>query len=397
MPGSHALLAPSAAERWMICPGSARLESTLPNSGSEAADQGTACHRMLESYLRNGTQPATWLGQKVQIADEENGVISTVEVTNEMIEWVEEACDWVDRYIAGHPGAHLMSEERLHVGRAFGCPDDLWGTSDVVIDAGTELVIIDLKAGRQDVRVAGNPQLLLYSIGAMQEYGWVHEQVRNVILQPRSGGAKEEVYSRAQIEDARKRFAPKVAAALSLDAPYVVSDEGCKWCSAAGVCPTLHSQSVALAQREFADAPAIVSKEQLVTLLSYAARIRAVLTAAERHALKLIQSGVELPGWKVVQGDKRDAWKEGQDNVALVVLETEHGADADKIAPRKLRTPNQVAGEIEKGFPGKTKKERTAAALVFLKQWYERPKGEPILVPESDDRAPMLPEFSEEP
>jgi hypothetical protein len=376
----------------MTCAGSVSLSAGVVDSGSGAASEGTACHAMFEAFLKKGKLPLAWKGEKITVLEgEKKDLVTVVPVTPEMIGWVEEAAEWITGYMAEHPGSHLMSEEKLHVGRAFGCPDDLWGTSDVVIDAGGELVIFDLKAGYVDVQVAKNKQLILYAIGAMTEYGWAHDKARLVIFQPRSGGAKEEVLSRAELEDARKRFAPKVHAALQPGGPLVPSDKGCKWCPAAGLCPALQAENLALAKREFTESMTGLTKEDFLHLLHNSSRIQSALKAAERHAVKLLQAGVELPGFKIVAADKRETWKnedEAQEHFLVV-----EGLEPDDVAPRSLRTPNQVAEILARKMVGSTKKEKLATAKGRVAAFSTRPKGEPTLAEADDDRPALLPVF----
>jgi hypothetical protein len=373
----HARLSPSAAERWSTCPGSVSLASTVVDSGSDAADQGTACHKMFEKAIKESVPVDSWLGKKILVVNEELTTTNEVEVTDEMIDWVMAALHWVADYIRAHPTAHVMSEERLHVGRAFGCPDEIWGTADVLISSDEEVVIADLKAGYGEVQVAGNPQLLLYAIGAMHEYGWAHPQARLVILQPRvSEPVKEIVLSAQALEDARRRFAPKIRAALEVNAPLVPSTAACKWCPAAGVCPAVHERTLALAKSEFSVESRAITKVQLVELLTAAPVIRAALNAAERHATKLLQSGVDLPGWKLVQGEKRRIWK---DEKAAAAFLGKLGFDPYKKV--LAYTPAQAEKAV-----GKT----SAPALA---PYIERPVGEATLAPLDDPRESVKPEF----
>lgn len=52
MPDQHALLSASGARRWLSCPPSARTEAGLPDSSSEAAEQGTVAHALVEWKVR---------------------------------------------------------------------------------------------------------------------------------------------------------------------------------------------------------------------------------------------------------------------------------------------------------------------------------------------------------
>ena len=51
MPTNHALLAPSAAKRWLTCTPSARVEALLPERTSPYAEEGTIAHAVAESLL----------------------------------------------------------------------------------------------------------------------------------------------------------------------------------------------------------------------------------------------------------------------------------------------------------------------------------------------------------
>ena len=52
MPTQHAILAPSAAKRWMTCPPSARLEAQVPSKDTAYTREGTIAHAMAETILR---------------------------------------------------------------------------------------------------------------------------------------------------------------------------------------------------------------------------------------------------------------------------------------------------------------------------------------------------------
>jgi hypothetical protein len=364
----------------MTCPGSVSLASTVVDAGGDAADQGTACHKMMEAYLKHTTPVASWKGKTILVVNEEQSTTNEVPVTDEMIGWVEQAVAWIDVYMELHPQANLFSEERLHVGRAFGCPDELWGTADVLISSDEELVIADLKAGYGEVEASGNLQLLLYAIGAMTEYGWAHPQVRLVILQPRIGdGVKEEVYTARELLDYQKRFAPKVKAALQPEAALVPSEDGCRWCPAAGICPELQKRTLALAKAEFTVENRTITKSEMLTLLAHRERITTALKAVERHAVKLLQSGVPLEGWKLVESEKRRAWKD-EDEADLILADL--GYTENDLYKKTFITPPQAEKLVGKA---------TAAKLAYL---IEKPKGESTLAPADDPRPAVSPEFT---
>ncbi len=368
---AHARLAPSAASRWMACPGSARLCQFVVDSGSDDADRGTACHAVLERALREGGDALSYAGRAIVVGEKR------IEVTKEMAGWVAEVVAWVVWYLDAHPGASLRTEERIAVGRAFGVPDDVWGTADVVVVGPEEILVHDAKFGYVEVGIDDNPQLLLYTIGLAADYGWVFERYRTVIHQPQCGAPKERAVSRGELLDYQRRYLPKIRATFDPEAPLVPSDEACRWCPAAGVCPALQERAIVLAQREFASLETI-SVDDLSALLTHATRIRAGLDAAERHALKLIQLGGRVPGFKIVGSKKHRVWR---DEAAAEATLRKLGYDEDDFRPRRTITPPQAEKLVGK---------RTAAQLAPLIEW---PTGEPTLVPEADSRPPLAGDF----
>lgn len=367
----HARLQPSAAERWAACPGSVALAATCPDRPSRAAAEGTACHELLHDFLGGYDDLARVIGTSVTVDGYE------VEVTEDMVDWVLEVGGWVRDYAADRPGAQLLSEERVCPGAAFGCPDDLWGTADVLVSSTEELLVLDAKFGYRDVRVIDNPQLALYALGAMAGFGWVHPRARLVVHQPRSGGPKEQVLTPGELEARRDELAPRVAAALAPGGPRVPTEDGCRWCPAAGVCPEAQAESLALARREFA--PERLSEADTLAILDAADRVRAALDAVERRAAAVLSTGGRLPGWTLVYAEKRRTWRDpGAAEKAIRALGHE------PHAPPKMITPAQA-----------DKKVGRAAARLLAPLW-ERPRGEPTLAREGDRRDPVAPDFTPE-
>lgn len=343
----HARLSPSAAERWTICGGSVALTSKVSESASRTVD---------------------------------------VSITDEMVEWVEKVVLWVFDYLKNNPGCVLYSEERARAGVPFGCPDEMWGTADVVIvnRKKLELVVADAKFGYSEVAVHGNKQLTLYSIGLAHDFGWAFKTHRQVILQPRSAvPVKEAVLSVEQLQLEMFRLGPKVdAAVLQLNGEaalqLVPTDEGCKWCSAAGICPELQKRALQLARREFLE-PELLSRDDLVLLLKEADRVRKGLNAAEAHAANLLKLGQPVPGFKLVRGEKRRVWN----NPA---------AAGNTLV--KLGVPYDDVWRSEMQFtPAQAEKKVGAHFKDLLQVHIEKPLGEATLVTEDDPRMPLPPEF----
>lgn len=366
-PSGHAKLSPSAAHRWLTCPASVAACANVVSPDTEHSKNGTAGHWVYAEWLINGEPPPVG-------AAAPNGVV----ITQELIDLAAVGVGWVRQYIAERP-CTLLVEEPTEIGTMFGLePGICWGTSDTFILASHgELVVADLKLGYMNVEVEDNEQLMLYAGGLIQAVGALFDTVRFVIIQPRQGGVKEWTLSMADLQGRLEKMGPGVAAALQPDAPYKPSESGCKFCSAAGVCKALQGEALALAKREFDTPVGIVDNitiEELSLLLEKAPVIEAALDAVRAHAKKLLACGVDVPGWKRVEGRKDRVWKEG---VEAQVDETlcNLGFGADDIRPRKLVSPAQA---------------EKLAGKKAVENFITKPKGEPVLAPASDKR-PALP------
>lgn len=157
---AHARLSPSAAARWMNCPGSVALSDGIKDSGSDFAAEGTAAHEMAERILEGATG-TDLIGMKA-----ENGIMFTAEMLTDVLRYV----DLVRDLVASTDGK-LLVEQKLSIGHLTG-EADAKGTSDCVILAGDELIVGDLKFGRGvQVDAEDNYQLMIYALAALEAFG----------------------------------------------------------------------------------------------------------------------------------------------------------------------------------------------------------------------------------
>jgi hypothetical protein len=360
----HALLSPSASTRWLKCPASVEESRTMVSADSVASRNGTAGHEVLNIWLTTGSPPL--LGAVCA-----NGLL----VTQEMIDQARAAVDYVKAYCLGRQHT-LLCEEKVEIGSVFGLePGVCEGTADIIAMTGSELMVADFKTGYQEVIAEENTQLLLYAIGAMEDMGWMYDQVLLVIIQPSCGEPKEWVLTKSEMMKRVTEMEPKVKLALSKDAPYVPTEEGCQYCPAAGVCKALQAESLKLARAEFDTVDALMSRispAELSEILAKADLITAAVAAAKAHALQLIQLGQVVPGWKVVEGRKNRVWKDEARAISTFRL---LGYNEAEFAPPKMLSPAQAE---------KLLKDRKAIADLIT-----TPPGSPVLAPE-DDKRPAL-------
>jgi hypothetical protein len=158
---AHSKFGASKFEQLMLCAGSIVLGADAPRRTSQYSAEGTAAHQLLTWALEQGKAAADFLGTSI----EADGF--TFIVDDEMAEHVQVTIDYV-RDVAGDDGFVLV-DQRVNYARYLGVSDDLaWGTLDVAVLKGDELIVIDLKYGRGvEVSAERNPQLSLYALGIL--------------------------------------------------------------------------------------------------------------------------------------------------------------------------------------------------------------------------------------
>jgi hypothetical protein len=379
---SHAYLQPSSAHRWLVCPGSVALSQNVPDRAGEAADMGTACHMLLSRMVKEAGALA-W-PSAVTVSDPDTGHTATVPVTAEMKAWVMRVYEWLGEWGSdGLGGIGWHSELTVPIGEHFGCRDDFWGTADLVAYSSGLLVVADAKFGFHTVEADGNAQLRFYALGALR---WVQKRVNRVelyILQPRSDElARKETLTVDELLQWGEEVRPKVMRALQPAGELVPSENGCRWCAAAGVCPALAEQVKRLVLREFAH-PALLAPDALgdyIYELEHAdTMLRIALDAARLHALQLLGAGQPVKGWKRVAPRRHRKWIAE----AEVVRQLSLLVNPDDLYERGLRSPAQVEKmlRLPKGL---------------LDVLAPVPPGDPVLAPEDDERPAIPGDFAKE-
>lgn len=386
----HAKLPPSGAYRWLSCAGSVELCANVVDSGSSFAEEGTAGHEVFALVL-GGAPLESFLGKKMS-----NGH----EITQELLDHVETALEWVDDYKRDHPDAAIFSEHKFEIGEGnFEIPAGLlWGTADFTALSKTELCVADLKLGYVEVPVDENEQIILYALGALEVVGWIYDRIRLAILQPKAGGMKEIVYTSEQMKGFRDAMSPNVVRAAQ-GGPLVASEKACRFCKAAAVCPELKKETLALAQREFSSLVTL-SGDEIADLLNKGEMIENALKSVRAHAIKLLEiDPASVPGWKRVQGEKKRVWKD--EDVAMETFKK--SLKLDVVAPRKLVSPAQIEKALAEALVEASerrtvrgiKKECKEKAEKIVAPHAEKPQGEPTLVRADDAREALGPVFTE--
>ena len=369
---AHAILSASGAHRWINCTPSARLEEHLPDSTSEAAEQGTAAHELAE-----------W---KLRIQAGEAAALHTAPASHwhdeEMEDHTDNYVDYVTAELArtkeSSPAAFLSIEERLDFSHLV--PDG-FGTGDAVIVGDGTMTIADLKYGKGvEVSAVENPQMMLYALGAINTYGMIYQidRVRMVIFQPRRNNIsvwETSVQDLLDWADTVVRPAAKLAYAGEGE---LRAGEWCQFCRHAPQCTALAAQhfqvipegtTAALEQKVTPPKPDTLTDDQVAQIVQHADDIKKWLTAVEKHALETANAGRQYPGLKLVEG--RSVRRYGDEEaIAQAVTAAGHDPYEKKLI----------------GITAMTK-------LLGKKQFDElvgghltKPAGAPTLVPDTDPR-----------
>lgn len=368
MSKAHAKLSPSAADRWIHCPGSIRLAEQCPPAGStEYADEGTAAHALAELKVLS-------LTNKVAVEHFDRARASEY-YCGEMEEATEYYKDQVGmiyaRALQKDHAAELMAEQ--HFSLEDWIPGG-FGTSDAVVIGGGVIEVIDLKYGKGvKVEAEGNPQLRLYGLGAAMLFGDIYDltTVRMTIIQPRLDHiSTEEMPLQELFNWAETVVKPAAQMALSKDAPTTCGD-WCRWCPARATCRTRAEKQLELAQYDF-QAPDLLQPEEIGDILRRAEDLQKWASDVQAYAFEQALAGEHYDGWKLVEGRSTRKWADD-----VKVAETLQAAGFPEAALYERKLYGITA--MEK-IVGKKKLTEVLGDLII------KPAGKPVLVPSTDKR-----------
>lgn len=358
---AHARLAPSAAGRWVRCPGSVILSEAYPETEeTQEAQEGTAAH-----------WAATELAAGRMVAE---GQISPDG-------WVldEDQIEGAELFVAHIPPsvrilAHIEKRLSMREGRGFIHAYN-WGTPDLwALDVACKIVYLyDYKYGHGLVDVFECWQLIDYAAGVMNaapivDDTWTFEFG---IVQPRAFHRDGHVRRwRVSVAELRKYwFTLQTAAeeAMSPD-PSLVPGEHCRHCPARHACPALHNEVSQIAPRlERAVALELPDNAlgfELRQLYHMQRLLNARVSGLEVEAEARIKSGKPIPWMALESKPGREKWTVD----AAMVLELGKAAGVDLSKPPQPVTPRQarnagVPDEMVKAF---AKRGNTALKLSVI-------------------------------
>ena len=242
----HARLAPSAAERWWMCPGSVAASKGLPSESSVYADEGTAAHMIAQRLLATDSDTDRYLGWCVSLDEDtftarQRGERSFL-VDEEMADGVQQYLDFV-RNLKNTKHAEWAVEQFADLSW-IGVPGLDGGTADFVRyhTISRVLDVVDFKYGRGIfVEPQENKQLLCYALGAVRRYSNRGlKKVRLTVVQPRCPAPNGETIRTWEADvldlfDFEDDIRQRALATLEPNAP-LNPGEWCKFCPAGATC-----------------------------------------------------------------------------------------------------------------------------------------------------------------
>lgn len=375
MPTNHAVLSPSAAERWISCPASVLVEKTGgTHQESIYAAEGTAAHALAELRTRAaldltpGFDERAAFGEWVDEYGIEGGQLEEMELhTAAYTKLVRERSQV-------YPRSQVLLEQRLNTGIP-----ECWGTGDAVIVSPTHVEIIDFKYGTGvPVSAEGNPQLRLYALGALRTFGDLLGDVKTVratVHQPRLDSISTEEMTARELKQWAAQIKPIAEEALKPGAHFGPSETACRWCPIKGSCRARMEHETSL---DFDAVPDELTPEEIAELLPRLKGIKAWCDDVESSALDRAYSrGEAIPGWKVVRSAGR---RKIVDDAAAIQTLIDHGFNAEEVSSIRIAT----FGDLE-SIVGKKDLERVLADYIT------RTEGSPSLVKETDKRPAISP------
>ncbi len=360
----HAILSASSASRWLHCPPSARLCDTYEDKGSDYAAEGTDAHalcefKVLEALDNKVEDPTQFLKfYNVEMEDAANGY---AEFVAEQVEEAKKTCT----------DPKVLVEQRVDFSHWV---EQGFGTADCIIIADGMLRIIDFKYGLGVlVSAEENPQMKLYSLGALQLFDGIYDidRISMTIYQPRRDNVSTfDITKDELLQWADEVLKPTAELAFAGDGNFLCG-EWCGFCKAKNECRARAEANLATAKHDF-KLPPLLTDTEIEELLSKLDELISWATDIKEYALQKALAGKEWEGYKLVEGRANRRYINDE---AVVKTVTDAGFDPYE---KKLLGITAMQKRL-----GKTRFEELLASLL------EKPQGKPTLVPESDKRPAM--------
>ncbi len=359
--GKHAFLSASSSHRWLNCPPSARLSESYADKSSSYAVEGTDAHTFCEYKLQlalgrpasDPTENLTFFNAETE--DCANGYVAYI---LELVESAKQTCS--------HP--LVLIEQRLDFSRYV---EGGFGTGDCVVIADGMLYIIDYKHGKGvRVEVEGNPQLMLYALGALEMFDGVYDidTVSMEVYQPRLENiGTHTVFKESIYQWAEEVLKPAAVLAYAGEGEFNCGD-WCQFCRVKHDCRARAEHNMELARHDF-KLPPLLEDDEVEAILEKVDGLVSWANDIKAYALQTALNGKKWSGWKLVSGRSNRRYT---DDVAVAKVVSTAGYDPYERSVLSITAMEKVLG--------KTRFTELLGGLI------EKPPGKPALVPATDKR-----------
>ena len=372
----------------MNCTAAPRYEEQFPETTSEYAEEGRLAHEVCELKLLK--KFTTAINQRTY-ASRLNKLKKDPLYAEEMDRTSDFYIEHLTEKAMGYENPPLVNAE-VRVDFAEYVPDG-FGTCDCAMIGGDTLDITDYKHSKGiPVSAVGNPQMRLYALGALAKYvpfyGGMIQKIRTTIVQPRvQDEPSSETLSVEELRVWGESIKPLAQKAYGGFGEFVPG-EHCRFCRGKAQCRARADKHSAL--EDFKDCvlpteenitnaaaiatPTILTHAEIGDLLIRGLTLAAWYKDLENFALKEMLAGIDIPGWKVVEGRSNRAFTDHDAAIAAVIEAGYAEALVYERKPKTLTALEELVGKKEFGEK-------------FGKFIY-KPPGKPTPVQISDKREP---------
>lgn len=359
---AHALLSASSAARWLACPPSAVAAEAYPNEGTDYTREGTLAHEVAEHVTRQAisNSPTRTIGP---------------DWPQEMVDCALGYRDYIQEQTKSSTAVVLL-EQRVDFSPWV--PDG-FGTADCIIIQGNEMDVIDYKFGKGvAVSAEDNPQMKLYGLGALNEFGFAYdvEKVRLHIYQPRINNVSVFELTADELQTWGEKTVAPIAQKAAKGKGTYKAGEHCRFCPHAGKCRALTKTCTEYVETHGLKAPVKkLAPWEVAEILAMEPVIKLWLKNVSAQALTSMLNGEEIPGYKVVEG--KEGNRKWTDELKIANTLKQAGYSTEDVTETKLLSPAQMDKAI-----GKQK------VAELLTDFISRAPGAPTIAHQTDKREP---------
>lgn len=341
MSRKHAILAPSAASRWLTCSKSARLEETRGEGKSSVyADEGSFAHALGEIYIR---QMFAMKGYELMYAEIQESewweLYWNSELDGHCHDYAEYVAEKFNEIKAIDKKAKLILEAELDLTRYI--PEG-FGHLDVGIISNERAAIIDLKYGKGvAVDVVDNKQLLIYALGLLDRFEGIYlpYEIETHVFQPRIDNTDfDTITVEGLYEWAKQDLIPGAKLAYKGGDKFVAGTH-CKFCNFRNNCKAYSDHALEIARYDF-QAPTELTDKDIANILQRLPIFKNWASMIEEYALdQAVKHGKKWPGLKLVEGrSDRTYADEAKVEAALIKA---------KVKPDLIYQPRKLFGIVQ--------------------------------------------------